>query len=54
MFFGGHGRQRGPRKTKDLVHQIKVTLKEMYNGNTRKLAVTKDVICEKCKGKHHF
>lgn len=50
MFFGGHGRQRGPRKTKDLVHQIKVTLKEMYNGNTRKLAVTKDVICEKCKG----
>lgn len=51
MFFGGGGRQRGPRRGKDVVHQLGVTLEELYNGATRKLAVQKNVVCDKCEGR---
>ena len=54
MFFGGGGGgggRRGPRKGKDVVHQLSVTLEELYNGATRKLAVQKNVICDKCEGR---
>ncbi|KAJ8294232.1 DnaJ subfamily A member 2 [Rhodotorula toruloides] len=52
-FFGGGGRGRpsGPRKGKDLVHRIKVSLEDLYKGKTSKLALQKHVICAKCKGK---
>jgi len=33
-----------------MVHQLPVTLKDLYNGKTSKLAVQKNVICVKCKG----
>ncbi|XP_046350273.1 dnaJ homolog subfamily A member 1-like [Haliotis rufescens] len=52
MFFHGGGRrQRGPSKGKDIVHKVKVTLEEMYNGATRKLALQKNVICGNCEGR---
>jgi len=54
MFFGGGGgggRNRGPRKGKDVVHQLQVSLEELYNGTTRKLAVQKNTICDKCEGR---
>lgn len=52
MFFGMGGRSRnsGPKKGKDLVHQLSVSLEELYNGTTRKLALQKNVICSKCEG----
>ena len=52
MFFGGGGRrqQQGARRGKDVVHQLKVSLEDMYNGSTRKLALQKNVICVKCEG----
>lgn len=54
-FFGGGGgpggRQRGPRKTKDLVHRITVSLEDLYKGKTTKLALTRHVICAKCNGR---
>jgi DnaJ homolog subfamily A member 2 len=52
-FFGGGGggRSRGPRKTKDLVHHISVSLEDLYKGKTSKLALTRHVICAKCNGK---
>merc|ERR1712015_477626 len=59
MFFGGggdpfgrgsFGRQRGPRRTKNLVHQLSISLDDMYNGSVRKLALQKNVICESCEG----
>jgi len=53
-FFGGPGgssRSQGPRKTKDLVHRVHVTLEDLYKGKTTKLALTRNIICSKCKGK---
>jgi len=52
-FFGGGGpsRQAGPRKGKDLVHRVNVTLEDLYKGKTTKLALTRHVICNKCNGK---
>jgi DnaJ family protein A protein 2 len=52
-FFGGGGggSRGGPRKTKDLVHRVHVTLEDLYKGKTTKLALTRNVICSKCKGK---
>lgn len=52
MFFGGGGRRgRRENKGKDVIHQLGVSLEDMYNGSTRKLALQKNVICEKCGGK---
>ncbi|XP_062402559.1 dnaJ homolog subfamily A member 4 [Sardina pilchardus] len=50
MFFGGGGRTQRERRGKDVVHQLSVTMEEMYNGTTRKLGLQKNVICEKCDG----
>ncbi|XP_047201579.1 dnaJ homolog subfamily A member 4 [Girardinichthys multiradiatus] len=50
MFFGGGGRMQRERRGKNVVHQLAVTLEEMYNGSTRKLGLQKKVICEKCDG----
>jgi len=59
MFFGGGGgggmggmggRHRGPRRTKNLMHPLPVSLEELHNGTTRKLALQKNVICGDCNG----
>lgn len=55
MFFGngmrGHRGHEGPRRGRDMVHPLKVSLEELYNGATRQLALNKNVICAKCNGK---
>ncbi|XP_078731927.1 dnaJ homolog subfamily A member 1-like isoform X1 [Lampetra fluviatilis] len=51
MFFGGGGRAQRERKGKNVVHQLTVSLEEMYNGATRKLALQKNVVCNKCDGR---
>jgi len=51
FFGGGPGRSQGPRKGKDLVHRIAVTLEDLYRGKATKLALNKTVICTKCGGK---
>lgn len=43
MLFGGGRRQQGPRKTEDTVHPLKVTLEDMYNGKTAKIAVNRSI-----------
>lgn len=62
MFFGGGGpggrgrRSAGPRKGPALNHPIKVSLDDIYNGKTVKLAVNRKVIkgevktCPACNG----
>lgn len=53
MFFGGHSRSHNSqgRRGKDMFHQLKVSLEDMYSGTTRQLALQKNVICQKCEGR---
>uniref|UniRef100_UPI00358E60E1 dnaJ homolog subfamily A member 1-like n=1 Tax=Myxine glutinosa TaxID=7769 RepID=UPI00358E60E1 len=51
MFFGGGSRMQRSNKGKNVVHQLSVSLEELYNGATRKLALQKNVICAKCEGR---
>lgn len=59
MFFGGGGRRRnaGPRRGEDVNHSLKVSLEDLYNGKTVKLAITRQVIigsaeeCATCDGR---
>eukprot|EP01119_Soliformovum_irregulare_P002862 TRINITY_DN1311_c0_g1_i1.p1 TRINITY_DN1311_c0_g1~~TRINITY_DN1311_c0_g1_i1.p1 ORF type:complete len:412 (+),score=144.13 TRINITY_DN1311_c0_g1_i1:46-1281(+) len=49
--FGGFGgRNQGPRKGDDIVHELTCSLEDLYKGKTSKLAVTRNVLCGKCKG----
>jgi len=60
MFFGGQGRgggrSAGPKRGEDVNHPLKVTLEDLYNGKTVKLAITRQVIvgqskvCTGCDG----
>lgn len=59
MFFGGGGGRRGrsgPRKGPSVDHPLRVSLEDLYNGKTVKLAINRKVIvgevreCEKCHG----
>eukprot|EP01023_Acetabularia_acetabulum_P015430 TRINITY_DN1747_c0_g1_i1.p1 TRINITY_DN1747_c0_g1~~TRINITY_DN1747_c0_g1_i1.p1 ORF type:complete len:440 (+),score=76.55 TRINITY_DN1747_c0_g1_i1:162-1481(+) len=47
---GGGGRSRRPQKSEDVVHKIRVTLKDLYNGSTRKLSLSRQVRCSDCRG----
>lgn len=54
-FFPGGGRRgpRGPqtpRKGEPVVFPLSLTLEEMYNGTTKKLRLTRSVVCTPCKG----
>lgn len=49
MFFGGGKRQQG-RGVRPTVHQMKVSLEQLYNGFSKKLKVTRTVICTDCEG----
>lgn len=53
MFFGGgfgRGNRRREHKGQDVIHQLSVSLEELYKGTVRKLALQKNVICDKCEG----
>jgi DnaJ family protein A protein 2 len=49
--FGGGGGQRGPRKGKDVLFKLKVSLDDLYNGGQKTLRLTKNVVCVGCQGK---
>lgn len=59
IFFGGGARSRrsGPRRGEDVNHPIKVSLEDLYNGKTVKLAVNRQVLvgepklCDNCDGR---
>merc|ERR1719422_786443 len=62
-FFGGGGSRGGGgrkrQKTKDVTQPLKVTLEQLYNGATKKMAITRQVIdkkkgvqeCRECDGR---
>jgi DnaJ family protein A protein 2 len=47
----GARQQEGPKKCQDTTHELKVTLEEIYNGSTKKLAISRTRNCVDCKGK---
>jgi len=54
MFFGGGGGgrgRRGPQKGEDIVHSIKASLEDLYNGKTVKLAISRNKPCPDCEGR---
>lgn len=53
MFFGGgSGRsRRGPQKGEDIVHTIKASLEDLYNGKTVRLAISRNKPCVDCEGR---
>jgi DnaJ homolog subfamily A member 2 len=52
MFLGGgRGRRSGPQRGEDIVHTIKVSLEDLYNGKTHRLAITRDKPCVECEGR---
>jgi DnaJ-class molecular chaperone len=53
LFGGGGrgGRSSGPRRGKDVGHELRVSLEDLYNGKLSKLALSKTVLCGSCNGK---
>ena len=53
-FFGGRGggeqRKKGPRKGEDVVHELEVSLEDLYKGSVRKIRLTRSRICAECGG----
>lgn len=47
-FFGGGN--KGPRKGEPIMHELQVTLEDLYKGKTSKLAVQRNILCPSCKG----
>jgi hypothetical protein len=47
---GGSSRGRRQRRGEDVVHPLKVSLDELYNGTSKKLSLSRNVLCSKCNG----
>ncbi|ONK73552.1 uncharacterized protein A4U43_C04F32810 [Asparagus officinalis] len=48
---GGSSRVRRQRRGEDVVHSLKVSLEDVYNGTSKKLSLSRNVLCSKCRGK---
>jgi len=56
---GGGGGRRQRRRTKDVVQPLKLTLEQLYNGVTKKMAINREVLdkefgvrsCDNCDGR---
>ncbi len=55
MFMGGHGGggrgPAGPKKSKPVMHPLKLSLEDLYKGKSTKVVVNRDRICVKCEGR---
>lgn len=52
--FGGGGsrfRARRQKRGEDVMHMLRVSLEDLYNGTTKKLSLSRNILCRKCKGK---
>jgi len=50
-FTGGSSRGNcRQRRGEDVVHPLKVSLEDLYNGTSKKLSLSRNVLCAKCKG----
>jgi DnaJ family protein A protein 2 len=50
--FGAGGRKRksGPVRGKDVVHPLTVSLEDLYKGVSKKLKITRNIVCKTCTG----
>lgn len=53
-FVGSRHGSSGERRSKDVLHQLSVSLEDLYKGAVRKLALEKNIICDKCEGTFCF
>ena len=51
LFIGRGGSRRGPQKGEDIVHSIKASLEDLYNGKTVRLAISRNKRCGDCEGR---
>ncbi|THU61816.1 hypothetical protein C4D60_Mb07t27250 [Musa balbisiana] len=49
--IGGSSRGRRQRRGEDAIHPHKVSLEDLYSGTSKKVSLSQNVICQKCKGK---
>lgn len=47
QMFGGKG-SKGPTKTKSVIHPVKCTLEDLFNGKTTRIKINRDIICTQC------
>lgn len=55
MFFGGGaggfgGSRQRETKVRDTIHELRVSLEDLYKGTVKTLKLTRNVICSKCNG----
>ncbi|CAN4097350.1 unnamed protein product [Withania somnifera] len=50
--FGGGCSFRGSRmkQGEDIMHTLRVSLEDLYNGTTKKLSLSRNILCPKCRG----
>jgi len=49
-FFGGGGsRSQQTKRTKDLQHPLYISLADLYKGITKKMRVSRNILCDGCK-----
>ncbi|KAM7262695.1 hypothetical protein ACFE04_000378 [Oxalis oulophora] len=48
---GGSSRGRRQRRGEDVVHSLKVSLEDLYNGTSKKLSLSRNALCFRCQGK---
>lgn len=47
---GGSSRGRRQKQGEDVVHSLKVSLEDVYNGTSKRLSLSRSALCQKCKG----
>ncbi|KAG8065613.1 hypothetical protein GUJ93_ZPchr0004g39675 [Zizania palustris] len=47
---GSSSRVRRQKRGEDVVHTLKVSLEDAYSGSTKKLSLSRNILCPKCKG----
>ncbi|CAL9108594.1 unnamed protein product [Musa textilis] len=50
-FGGGSSRGGRQKQGEDVVHSLKVSLEDVYNGTSKRLSLSRNALCQKCKGK---
>ncbi|GMP42712.1 hypothetical protein CsSME_00012362 [Camellia sinensis var. sinensis] len=50
-FVGGSSSRGRKKQGEDVMHSLKVSLEDLYNGTSKKLSLSRNRLCLKCKGK---